>query len=154
EDADVDMAEVSERCALRLSIAITGRSPTNAQVIAPEPQKGVDAMVASPEFADRYASFINAQFNGGPSTGPSDDPVYYLAKYVIQNDKPWSDLFIGPYSVASNGTAMDVTVDPNGLGYFRSDAWRKRYAGNEDQGYMLSGAFRILSNTTGLELIP
>ena len=30
----------------------------------------------------------------------------------------------------------------------------KRYAGNEPKGYMLVRAFRILSNTTGLTLIP
>jgi hypothetical protein len=111
-------------------------------------------MLASPEFADLYARFINAQFNGGPATDATDDPVYYLAQHVIQTDKPWSDLFVGPYSVVSNGSTMDVGADDSGLGYFRTDSWKKRYAGNEAEGYMLSGAFRILSNTTGLELTP
>ena len=45
-----------------------------------------------------------------------------------------------------------VAPDPEGLGYFRSDAWMRRYAGNEEDGYRLSAAYRILQNTTGLEL--
>jgi hypothetical protein len=49
---------------------------------------------------------------------------------------------------------MEVKDDPNGLGYFRSPAWMKKYAGNEDQGYMLVGAFRIIQNTTGIDLVP
>jgi hypothetical protein len=154
EDATADKTELAERCAIRLSIALTGKSPTAEQMKSPTPQAGVDAMLASPDFPERYARFINAQFNGGPADDATDDPIYYLAKEVITNDKPWSDLFIGPYSVTSNGTTMDVTEDDSGLGYFRTTSWRKRYAGNEDQGYMLSGAFRILSNTTGLALTP
>jgi hypothetical protein len=156
EGAEADAAERSERCAVRLSIALVGKSPDAALMSSNDPQGAVDAMLASPEFADRYARFVNSQFNGGPSASPGDDPVYWLAKYVVTNDKPWSDLFIGPYAVtpSANADSMDIADDPTGLGYFRSTSWRKRYAGNEDQGYMLSGAFRILSNTTGLELTP
>jgi hypothetical protein len=154
EDAEADKAEVAERCALRLSIALRGKSPDAAHMASADPQTGVDAMLATDEFADRWARFINSQFNGAPATSATDDPVYYLAKYVVTNDKPWSDLFVGPYAVVGNGSTMDVIEDPSGLGYFRTQSWRQRYAGNEDQGYMLSGAFRILSNTTGLELTP
>jgi hypothetical protein len=154
EGAGADRAEVFERCALRLSIALVGKSPDAALMTGSDPQSAVDAMLASPDFAERYASFINSEFNGGPSANATDDPVYYLAKHVITNDKPWSDMFLGPYAITATGTAMDVKDDAAGLGYFRSTAWRKRYAGNEDQGYMLVGAFRILSNTTGLELVP
>jgi hypothetical protein len=155
EGAEADEAEVAERCAVRLSIALLGKSPDPAFVASRDPQSTVDAMVARPEFSERFARFINAEMNGGPSTSAIDDPVYYLAKYVIDNDKPWTDLFLGRYAVTPSGTdSMDVTANDDGLGYFHTESWRKRYAGNEPGGYMLSGAFRILSNTTGLELTP
>jgi hypothetical protein len=154
EGSEADKAEQNERCAIRLSIALVGKSADAQLLASPDPQSQVDAMLATPEFADRYASFINAEFNGGPQASAADDPVYFLAKYVIANDKPWSDLFVGPYSVTAGTNTMTVKDDPNGLGYFRSISWQRRYAGNEEQGYMLSGSFRILSNTTGLTLTP
>jgi hypothetical protein len=156
EGGEADKAEANERCAIRLAIALEGKSADSALLTAPDPQATVDAMVDSPEFADRYARFINSEFNGGPALSATEDPVYYLAKYVLTQKKPWSELFIGPYKVVANATAtgMDVTADATGLGYFRSPSWMKRYAGNEPQGYMLSASFRILSNTTGLTLTP
>jgi hypothetical protein len=156
EGAEADKAEASERCAIRISIALQGKSADGALIQSPDPQSAIDGMLASPEFADRYARFINSEFNGGPSAGANDDPVYYLAKHVVSQNKPWSDLFIGGYSVTASADAksMDVAADPNGLGYFRSSSWMKRYAGNEPKGYMLSASFRILSNTTGLTLTP
>lgn len=156
EGGDADKAEASERCAIRIAIALQGKSADAALVANPDPQSAIDGMLASPEFADRYARFINSQFNGGQAATPAEDPVYYLAKYVVSQNKPWSELFIGGYSVtaAADGKSMDVAADPNGVGYFRSPAWMKRYAGNEPMGYMLSASFRILSNTTGLTLTP
>jgi len=151
---EADQAAQNERCAIRLAIALQGKSADAALLGAADPQRTVDAMVASPEFAERYARFVNSEFNGGPATSALEDPVYYLAKYVIANGKPWADLFVGQYKVVSNATEMEVSADPAGLGYFRSPAWMKRYAGNEPQGYMLSASFRILSNTTGLTLTP
>lgn len=154
EDATVDKGEQNQRCAVRLSVAIAGKSPDASLMTSDNPQGAIDGLVGSPDFAERFSRFVNAQFNGGPQVDATNDPVYYLAKYVITNDKPWSELFVGGYSVTASDTAMDVAADPDGLGYFRSDSWRKRYAGNEDAGYMLSASFRILSNVTGLELIP
>jgi hypothetical protein len=156
EGGAADKAELNERCAIRLSIALKGTSADPALLGSADPQSAVDAMVATPEFNERYARFINSEFNGGPSAAPVDDPVYFLAKYVLTNNKPWSDLFVGEYSLTPNAaaTALDVKADATGLGYFRSASWMKRYAGNEPQGYMLSASFRILSNTTGLTLTP
>lgn len=157
EDASGDQAEVNERCAVRLSIALTGKSPAAGALTAANPQDNVDAMLDSPEFADRYASFVNSEFNGGPISAANDDPIYALAKHVISEKMPWSDLFMGPYSLTAGATASDemqIGDDADGLGYFRSDSWRKRYAGNEEKGIMLVAAFRIVQNTTGLELIP
>ena len=155
EGGEADKAEASERCAIRLSIALQGKSADAALLASPDPQSAVDGMVNSPEFAERFSRFVNSEFNGGPVTAANDDPVYYLAKHVVTNKKPWSDVFVGPYDVVATGTTgMEVKADPTGLGYFRTDSWMKRYAGNEDQGYMLVASFRILSNTTGLTLTP
>jgi hypothetical protein len=131
-----------------------GKSPDPAYLTSADPQSAVDAMVATAEFADRWARFVNSRFNGGPADAATNDPVYWLAKYVVTQSKPWSDLFLGPYDVVANATAMDVKADPNGLGYFRTASWMKRYAGNSPDGYMLSASFRILSNTTNLTLVP
>ena len=157
EGVEADKAEVNERCAVRLSIALTGKSASASLLASSSPQDTVDAMVASPDFADRYARFVNAELNGGPIDDANDDPIYALAKHVITNGMPWSDLFVGPYQLTAaetDGAGMEVTEDPEGLGYFRSSSWMKRYAGNEDKGLMLVAAFRIVQNTTGLELIP
>ena len=154
EDATVDAAEVAERCAVRLSIALTGKSPDPRALAAADPQAAVDTMVASPEFADGFARFVNAELNGGPSANASDDPVYWLAKHIVESDKPWVDMFVGSYAITPTADGMAVAEDPVGLGYFRSETWRKRYAGNEEKGYMLVAAFRILQNTTGLDLVP
>ncbi|MBX3226149.1 MAG: hypothetical protein KIT84_28750 [Labilithrix sp.] len=157
EATQADKAETAEKCAVRLAIALTGKSPDAALLADGDPQSKVDAMVASPEFAERFARFINSEFNGGPIAAANDDPIYYLAKHVIGEGMPWSDLFMGPYqvkpaAVAANG--MDVTDDAEGLGYFRTLSWQKRYAGNDPGGLMLVGAFRVMQNTTGLELVP
>jgi hypothetical protein len=143
---------LTPRCATRLSIGLTGKSPSAALLASTDLAGAVDSLVGSADFAEQYARFVNSQFNEAPATSANTDPVYFLAKHVITNDKPWTDLFTGPYGLRATSDGMTVTNDANGLGYFRTDAWRKRYAGNEPKGIMLVGAFRILQNTTGLEL--
>lgn len=156
DDGPEDKAEANERCAVRVAVTLTGKSPDAALMASADPQSAVDQLVTTPEFADRYARFVNSRFNGGPADTAANDPVYWLAKQVITDDEPWADLFTGPYDVVANaaGNGMDVKADPNGLGYFKTSSWMKRYAGNEPAGMMLSASFRILSNTTGLELTP
>jgi hypothetical protein len=149
-----DKAEANERCAVRLSIALVGKSADPASLSSANPQGAVDAMVGSPDFAERWSRFINSAFNGGPAATAMEDPVYYMAKYIVTNNRPWTEMFTGAYSVTATATAMEVKADPAGIGYFTSPAWMKRYAGNEDSGLMLSGAFRQIQNTTGIELIP
>jgi hypothetical protein len=152
EDATADKAELNERCAVRLSMALIGDSPDAALVTSSNPQGAVDGMVQSPEFMERFARFMNSEVSGSPSPTPGNDPVYYLAQYVLTQNKPWSDLFIGPYGLTATADGVTVTNDPNGAGYFRSLLWRKKFAGNEEQGTMLVAAFRMVQNTTGLEL--
>jgi len=154
EGAEADAAEQRERCAVRLSVALTGVSPEASLLASSNPQGEVDNLVNTPAFADRFARFINSEFNGGPALSATEDPVYFLAHYIVANRKPWSELFVGPYDVVPTGPSMTVQPSAQGLGFFRSLAWLKRYAGNEERGLMLAGAFRVLSNTTGLVLDP
>lgn len=152
EDSAQDKAERNERCAVRLSMALLGQSPADALVASNDPQGAVDAMVQTPEFAERFARFFNSEVSGSPSENPANDPVYFLAHHVITQNKPWSDLFIGPYSLTPTDTGITIGNDPNGAGYFRSLVWRKKFAGNEENGAMLVAAFRMTQNVTGLEL--
>ena len=152
EDATADKAELNERCSVRLSIALLGASPDAALLASTDPQSAVDSMVATPAFQERFARFINSEVSGTPVEDPKNDPVYWLAHHVLTQNKPWSDLFIGPYALTPTETGMSVTQDPNGVGYFRSPQWMRRFAGNDEEGTMLVAAFRMTQNTTGLEL--
>lgn len=104
-------------------------------------------MLADPTFIERFASFTNSQFNPEPGESAAADASYTLAKFVLAGQKPWKDMFVGAYAVTDT-----VAPDPSGLGYFTSRAWMTRYAGNETEGYRISSAYRILQNTTGLQL--
>ncbi len=152
EDATADIAEQNERCAVRLSMALLGESPDEALLASSNPQSAVDEMVATPAFAERFARFINSELSGTPSDSPANDPVYFLAHHVLTQNKPWSDLFRGPYSLTPTDSGMEIGHDPEGVGYFRSTVWRKKFAGNDEGGAMIVAAFRIIQNTTGLEL--
>jgi hypothetical protein len=145
--ADAEADEKRERCATRVSIALHGAAAPAALLSAANPQDQVDTMLADPLFVERFARFTNSEFNPQPGVNIPEDASYTLSKYVLTNKKPWSELFVGAYDVTNT-----VTADPNGLGYFRSDAWMRRYAGNEQDGYRLSAAYRIQQNTTGLKL--
>lgn len=125
-----DKTELNERCATRLSIALLGRSPDATLFASATPQASVNGMLLSQDFIERFSRFVNARFNPTPGVTQDEDAAYFMAKRVLAEGKPWQDMFVGPYRV-ENGAAVD---DPNGLGYFRSPAWLKRYAGNEGAG--------------------
>ena len=148
--------ESRERCATRLSANILGQTPTAALIANANPQSTVDAMIATPVFQEKFARFVNAKFNVDPGATPAEDASYYLTKYVLTNNKPWSDLFIGQYRVDPGATATAdavVVTDANGLGYFRSRTWMVRYAGNELDGYRIAAAYRMMNNVLGLKLV-
>jgi hypothetical protein len=151
-------ADKAERCATRLAIAITGKSPTSTLMSNASPQTDVATLLASPDFQERFARFVNATFNDDPAPTAVADAAYYMAKYVLQNGLKWSDMFVGAYKVdqatGSNPPPPAVSADPNGLGYFRSPAWLVEYAGNEEQGIKIRTAFRMMNNTIGLKLVP
>lgn len=142
----------AERCAVRVGIALTGKSPSAALLSSGNPQLEVPNLLKSDAFIERFARFINTTFNDTPGTTSADDAAYHLARHVLVNEKPWKDLFIGAYDVATVSGAVQVRDDPNGLGFFRSKAWLERYAGNEEGGVKLATAYRMLNNTTGLKL--
>jgi hypothetical protein len=147
--------EKRERCAVRVSIAITGKAPDADLLSSPDPQARADALLDTTDFIERYARFVNTTFNRVPGQTADADSAYYLAWEVLQNHRPWKEMFIGQYKVEKNSAdVVVVSPDPNGLGYFRSPAWLKRYAGNEPNGVKLSTAYRIFNNTIGLKLIP
>ena len=144
-----------ERCAVRMSIALVGRAPDANLLASVDPQAQADAMIDSVDFIERFARFTNTSFNRNPGTVSEEDAPYYVAWEVLSHRKQWRDLFIGAYRVEKNASdAIVVVNDPNGLGYFRSPAWLKRYAGNEASGIKLSTAYRIFNNVIGLKLVP
>lgn len=150
----VDAAEFNERCANRLAITLVGAAPDAALAKSGAPQGEVDRLLASPDFVERWATFVNATFNSGPGQAAVDDATYFLAKHVVEKDRPWRDMFVGAYVVNGQTAAPGAVVadDAEGLGYFRSRGWLLRYAGNESEGVKLATAYRMLNNTVGFEV--
>jgi hypothetical protein len=142
----------AERCAVRVAIALTGKSPSAALLSSANPQLEVESLLQSEGFIERFSRFINSSFNDAPGASSVEDSAYHLAKYVLTHGKPWKDVFLGGYDVGLVNGQVVVRVDENGLGFFRSKAWLERYAGNEEEGVKLNTAYRMLNNTLGLKL--
>lgn len=150
---DTDPTAKNERCATRVSIAFTGKE-ASAAVLA-NPQGSIDTLLTDAAFIERFSRFINGDFNETPGATSAEDSSYHMMKYVLEQKLPYKDMFLGQYRVAGDaqGNNVQVTADPNGLGYFRSQPWQLRYAGNELEGYKLVTAYRIMWNTVGLNLV-
>jgi hypothetical protein len=158
--------EYRERCARRLASAIMGTGPTAAMMSATNPQTEVPnllATVAQPTdggmnvtpFQERFSRFINGTFNPDMGMQPAEDATYYMTRYVLMNNLPWRNVFVGQNRVDPGPTVFDearVVTDVNGLGYFRSRIWMVRYAGNEVAGYRLVAAYRMINNVLGVKL--
>jgi hypothetical protein len=146
----------AKRCATRLSIAITGTAPESSLFTNADPQSQAEQLFATEAFRERFARFINSTFNDEAGATPEEDAPYHLAKYVLENNLRWKDLFVGGYNVVATGMGaartISVRTDANGLGYFRSPGWVARYAGNELQGLKIATVYRMINNTTGLDL--
>jgi hypothetical protein len=146
------------RCATRLSVSFLGTTPSAALLQSTNPQSQVDALMEDPAFVERFATFVNATFNSMPASMAEQDAAYWLTKVILTTNQPWKQLFIGPYRVdppdPSVGGDPQVVSDPNGLGYFRSIPWEIEYEGNEEAGYKLRTAYRMMNNTIGLHLVP
>lgn len=145
----------SERCAIRLASNIQGRAPSTTLFTNATPQTQVDALIGSAEFNEKFSRFVNSQFNSLPGEAPAEDASYYLTRHILQNSLPWRSLFNGQFRVEpdpANNNQARVVADTNGLGYFRSPVWMRRYDGNELEGYRIAAAYRIMQNTVGLKL--
>lgn len=51
-------------------------------------------MLGDPVFAERFARFTNGELNPQPGVSVAQDASYTLARYVLTNKKPWSELFV------------------------------------------------------------
>ena len=159
--AEGDQVERNERCANRISIALLGEAAPPAQFTSASPQSAVGELMKDPKFIERFSNFINSKFNDTPGTRPDEDASYYMTKYVLEQNKPWSEMFVGknrvelqnPDQRPGNDNPVVVKDDPEGLGYFRSPRWLIRYAGNEPEGMLIVLGNRILQNAIGLHLV-
>ncbi len=157
DPATIDAAEKAEKCATRLFTTMVGEGATPEALASTNPQASFDTLVKDARFQERFARFINSQFNTTPGATPSEDASYYLAKHVLVQDKAWTEMFVGKYDVAPSnaqnaGSEAAVTDNANGLGYFHSRAWMVRYAGNESEGIRIVSAYRMMQNIIGLQL--
>ncbi len=145
------------RCANRISIAFLGNAAQGELLSSSDPQASVDRLLEDPVFIERFSRYINSQMNDAPGAIAIEDSAYYLSKHVLQNKLPWKDLFTGAFDFTATGTGaaatVNVTQNPNGIGYFRNKAWMERYAGNELTGLRLNAAYRIPHNVVGLKLL-
>jgi hypothetical protein len=147
-------ADFNKRCSTRLSSALLGTRDGGLLDGSADPRARVDELLGRPAFVERFSRFINSKFNREPGTMAAEDATYYLTRHVLQNQLPWKEMFVGKFRVDRGATDTQATVvaDANGLGYFRSPIWMKRYAGNEAEGYRLVTAYRMLNNVLGVEL--
>ena len=146
EGADAQAA-FQERCVSRLSIAFTGHTTGTANA-------AVDAFLLDADFQERFARFVNTQFQSAPSTDLLEDAPYWYAKKILADNLPWSSMFLGKFRLFGvAGTNVAVVDDADGLGYFRTDHWYARYEGNEENGVKLMTAYRIMNNVVGLKLV-
>jgi hypothetical protein len=157
QSADIGAEQERIRCATRLSMALLRQSPSPELLAATDPQAEIDALLADDAFVINFARFINSRFNIDPGEAPAEDATFFLARHILREGKPWRDLFDGPYQVeaflnANGQPRARVIDDPDGLGFFRSPTWMRRYAGNEEDGYRLVAAFRIQQNIIGLDV--
>lgn len=136
-------ADPSALCKARAWRTLLGTRGGYAQSAA-----SIDEALRSPLFNTRFAAFVNSKFNPEPGRDHPADSSFYVAQYVMTHDLPWKDTFVGRFKVPNKSYPV-VEVDPNGLGYFTSEGWLQRYAGNESEGYLIVAANRVLQNTIG-----
>jgi hypothetical protein len=136
---------------------MVGEGSSTAPGVEFRQREAFDTFVKDPRFVERFSRFINAQFNTAPGATPAEDAAYYLTRHILESNRPWADLFTGPFDVVPSNAQQPasealVRESNDGLGYFRSRAWSVRYAGNEAAGARIVAAYRILQNTIGLTL--
>lgn len=146
------LSEVDVRCGLKVAAALTAEP--NPDLAAADLRALVDEQLQSPHFALLFASFVNTRFNRGLSMRAEEDAVFYVVRHVLENQLPWSQVYLGEYGWTGPQGYPEIVADPNGVGYFTAPGWVRRYAGNDLDGYMLFAAYRVVQNTTGIVLVP
>lgn len=145
-------AQLDPRCGLKVGAAISADPSPN---LAHESMAAlVEEQLQSPEFIALFASFINTRFNRGLSMSAEEDAVFYVVSHVLENDLPWSDVYLGAWAWGGPSGYPQLTDDPSGISYFTAPGWVRRYAGNDIDGAMLFAAYRVVQNTTGIVLVP
>jgi hypothetical protein len=152
EDGKATALAFNERCANRLSIAFVGTTASVEGMTSPDPKLGLDGFLTTADFRERFSRFINTEFNSAPGASSLEDAPYHITKRVLTDGSPWSEVFLGKFRLAPIAGNVAVYGDANGLGYFRSIDWYKRYEGNEENGIKLATAYRIMNNVVGLRL--
>lgn len=145
-------AAIDDACALKTAAVLTGDPIPNLE--HEDMAAFVAEQLASNKFVELFSAFVNTRFNRGLAMSAEEDAVFYVVRHVLENDLPWTDLYLGNWGWAGPGGYPQVIDDPNGVGYFTAPAWVRRYAGNDLDGYMLFAAYRVVQNTTGIVLVP
>lgn len=144
-------AQVAQQCNQKLSSTLFGRSATNAELAIASPKDRIPSMMQDDEFINHFASYVNAYMEWIPDEGLSNNPVYgAIIFYLFEKgvEKPWRELFTGNYNLYDNG----YNPQSDGSGYFSNRVWKRKYKGNEEDGFKLRTAYLILNNTIGLNL--
>lgn len=116
----------------------------------------VPEFLESAGFGNRWAAFLNSRFNAQPGLTAEDDVMTAVVRYVLDNHKPWRDVYVGRFVMSGPGGYPKISEDPTKPphGFFGLSAWQRRYAGNDTEGLPLQAAYRIMRATIGLELVP
>lgn len=107
-------------------------------------------------FTEPWAAFINTRFNAQPGLTAEDDIMVAAVRFVLANNRPWREVFIGRFGV-KGPYGFPVVIDAPEApphGFFGLGAWQTRYQGNASDGAMLQASYRILKATLGFELVP
>lgn len=118
------------------------------------PPDYLEAFLATEQFAERFAGFVNAKWQRAFSADPQGNIPFYVARHVLQRRAPWRDVFTGALDASVFEGKVTISPKADGLGYFRTKDWLAQHAGNEVDGYKLFTAYRMLQNTIGLKLVP
>lgn len=126
------------------------------QADAGTPQQRVPELLRQAGFVSRWGAFLNSRFNDQPGLRAEDDVMTAVVRYVLEQDRPWKDVFVGRFALSGPSGYPAITEDSTRPphGFFGLTPWLRRYAGNASDGRMLQAAYRVLKATIGLELIP
>jgi hypothetical protein len=126
------------------------------QADAGTPQQRVPEFLVQSGFRSRWAAFLNSRFNAQPGLNAEEDVMTAVVDYVLANNRPWKDVFVGRFTMSGPSGYPKIADDPMAPphGFFGLKSWQRRYAGNEENGVMLQAAYRILRATIGIELTP